>query len=174
MRAVVVAMAQDGPVSIRAPNLSDIDGLVDLWTTLVRSQAVYGANIVAEGNEDVARQYFGRMLLEDGVRVAVAGGRFVGFVSFKLEPDQFDCKQRVGLVENLFVKSGYRRRGIGTRLLEVAEDALHNRGAETVHLDVLVANRAARSFYEGHGYEPQRVRYAKDVETDKDNGAAEE
>lgn len=164
-------MTASTDVTIRSPRLAEIEEVIDLWSELVRSQRAYGATLSVSGNEDVARQYFGRVLLEDGVLVGTVEDAFVGFVSFELEPDQFDRTKRVGIVENLFVRPQHRGQGIGTALLQDAEAALERRGADTVHLEVLAANIDAQGFYESRGYQPKRIRYAKAVGTDKDNVA---
>ena len=45
-------------------------------------------------------------------------------------------------VDELFVEPGYRGQGIGTRLLELAESASREQGAQTLHLEVSHGNRA--------------------------------
>lgn len=167
-------MTEPADLSIRPPRLAEIEEVIELWAELVRSQRGYGATLVVSGNEDVARQYFGRLLLENGVLVATIDESFAGFVSFELEPDEFDRARRPGVVENLFVRPQHRGQGVGTALLEEAEDALGQRGADTIHLEVLAPNVDAQGFYESRGYRPDRVRYAKVVGTDKDNAPDEE
>lgn len=158
-----------GIPELRQAELADLASLVDLWNELVTSQRAYGANLDPADNEAVARQYFGRLLVEDGVQMATIDGEPVGFVSFELEPDQFDRERTVGIVENLYVRPPHRNTGLGTRLLRAAEDGLVAAGAEMIQLEAMTANERARSFYTGRGYDPYRIRYAKSVETDNAN-----
>lgn len=65
------------------------------------------------------------------------------------------------------VRPAYRGVGVGSRLLEVAEQDLIRRGIRKVTLNVARDNRDARRFYERHGYrvvapEPGRWQYLDD------------
>ncbi|MDX1421749.1 MAG: GNAT family N-acetyltransferase [Kiloniellales bacterium] len=53
----------------------------------------------------------------------------------------------------LAVAPAHRRRGLGRRLLQGALDQAARRGAETVCLEVAVANAAARALYEAAGFQ---------------------
>ncbi len=53
----------------------------------------------------------------------------------------------------LAVAPAHRRRGLGRRLLQGALDQAARRGAETVYLEVAVANAAARALYEAAGFQ---------------------
>ncbi len=50
------------------------------------------------------------------------------------------------------VRSAYRRAGVGTRLLQIAEADLVRRGFRQVTLNVAQDNPGARRLYERHGY----------------------
>jgi len=92
----------------------------------------------------------------------------VGFVTFAVDSDGYEMDVDRGAVENLYVASEWRGRGIGARLLSAAEAALASRGVEAVSLQVLAANDRARAFYDREGYDDHRVVVEKrlDVETD--------
>ena len=51
------------------------------------------------------------------------------------------------------VKEAYRSAGVGSRLLQVVEADLGQRGFQQISLNVGQANDAARRFYERHGYQ---------------------
>lgn len=51
------------------------------------------------------------------------------------------------------VRRAWRGRGIASRLLAAAEQLSESRGLAIVELDVEVANKLARGFYERRGYE---------------------
>lgn len=61
-------------------------------------------------------------------------------------------------VWNLGVAEEYRRRGIGTQLLEHAHAAAREAGALTIGLEVLIGNTGAIRFYENAGYKERRRR----------------
>lgn len=58
----------------------------------------------------------------------------------------------------LCVEHGYRRRGIASRLLEIAEEQLRLNGTRQIGLLVLNRSPAAMSFYRARGYSFESVR----------------
>ena len=62
------------------------------------------------------------------------------------------CGGRIGHIITIDVLATARRSGLGSRLLEAAEDRLHGAGARIVGLETAVDNTAALSFYKRHGY----------------------
>lgn len=68
---------------------------------------------------------------------------------------------------NVAVRPEERRKGTGRRLVEEALERARERGAREVFLEVREANRAARTLYEGCGFEVigrRRNYYTKPVE----------
>jgi ribosomal protein S18 acetylase RimI-like enzyme len=59
---------------------------------------------------------------------------------------------RYGLVDELYVRSGYRGQGLGTRALQAAVVACEAHGARAVRLEVDHANPAAARLYERVGF----------------------
>ena len=57
-----------------------------------------------------------------------------------------------GEIVSLYLLPQHWRRGIGTRLLRGAVEALHGLGYEKLYLWVLEENQAARAFYERNGF----------------------
>ncbi len=71
------------------------------------------------------------------IRVAVRGGEVVGFIA---------ASPRA--IAQLYVRRGYQRQGLGTRLLRWAQE----RSDGHLQLYTFARNAAARSFYERHGF----------------------
>jgi GNAT superfamily N-acetyltransferase len=90
----------------------------------------------------------------DGSRawVATVGARTVGFVSAGPSRDQDDAGKNVGEVYAIYLEPAAWGHGLGSDLLEAAEDDLSLRGMKTVTLWVLEGNPRARRFYEIAGY----------------------
>lgn len=57
-----------------------------------------------------------------------------------------------GLVENVFVKENYRRRGVGTELMKAAEQEARLWGCEFIKLTSNLTRVAAHKLYEAMGY----------------------
>ena len=93
------------------------------------------------------------------VFVADAGGEVVGLVTvserthFTGEVDAY--------VGELVVHAAYERHGIGTLLMNAAEDWARRRGLRHVTLETGAANHAARAFYGGRGYREEDIRLTK-------------
>lgn len=84
-------------------------------------------------------------------RLAVVGGRAVGYVLYWVLPGEVD-------IHNLAVHPAYRRQGIGSSLLQgVVEEAKIN-GSTRVTLEVRKSNEAAQRLYHSLGFVGRGVR----------------
>ncbi len=59
----------------------------------------------------------------------------------------------VARVVSIGVLSEYRRKGVGTELMAIAEEVMREQGAEIMKLEVSVKNDAAINFYRRLGYD---------------------
>jgi len=137
-----------GEVVVRPAAAGDVERLVELYATV----ADEGRWLGAEGPVDRAelRQRWGRRLSsDDGVHlVADASGVVVGQVSLELAP--------YGVASlGMLVEGGWRRRGVGTALVQAAVDAARNRGCHKVSLQVWPHNQAAGALYRKLGFEDE-------------------
>jgi GNAT superfamily N-acetyltransferase len=66
-----------------------------------------------------------------------------------------------GWLGHLFVAPAFRRRGIGLALLEATADWAREEGAQSLELNVLHANDAARRLYQCAGMTELLVQYRK-------------
>ena len=79
-------------------------------------------------------------------RIAEIGGNIVGFVIAYLElPD-------LGHIVTLDVLMEWRRRRVGMRLMDAAEEWLRKREARLVYLETAEDNHAAQRFYKTRGF----------------------
>lgn len=60
--------------------------------------------------------------------------------------------RRLGHVVTIDVPLKYRRKGIGSILLDEIEAIFARKGAEAIYLEVRVDNKSARQLYSKHGY----------------------
>ena len=96
------------------------------------------------------RQILG--LLKDSRNVALLArvdGDIAGFI---IGLDETLKNHRLGHVVTIDVALKYRRKGIGSILLEEMETVFSQRGAEAVYLEVRVDNKSARQLYSKCGY----------------------
>jgi len=157
-------MADSDRVRITPATADDVDPITDLWIALAAGQRAHGSTLLAEGNRGAVSEWVARSVVTGELLVARDGdGKAVGFVGFALDHGGYERDRTRGIVSNLFVVPERRGEGIGTDLLDAAERALRESGAETVALEALTANERAREFYAARGYEPHRVELTKSL-----------
>lgn len=106
-----------------------------------------------------AQQKFGAYLnevLEDRnaiVFVAEAASHVVGYCLARgsQHPAVFS-KQTYGYINDLFVSSGHRRRGVGKALFEATARSLRDRGIRVLEVSLVPSNRMASSFWRKLGF----------------------
>lgn len=153
-------------MDIRTAKSDEADEIASQWVALASGQREYGSHILPDANRSTARDAVLRHIVADELTVAVEDGELLGFVMFTVESGEFAQDTTRGLVRNIYVTPAERNRGVGTALLETAESALLERGAERLTLEVMADNEPARQFYRHHGYTPHRVTLEKSTEND--------
>ncbi|MXR51865.1 GNAT family N-acetyltransferase [Halovenus sp. WSH3] len=150
-------------VDIRDADTDDADAVVEMWLALAEGQRQYGSHIPAEPNRTQIRESVLRHITAEHLLIA-QGDRCRGFVMFTVEQGSFEQDVDRGIIENLYVRPECRGEGTGSELLAAAERRLEDRGVDTVALNVMADNDAARKFYRRHGYAPHRLEVEKSVE----------
>lgn len=93
--------------------------------------------------------------------VAQAGDEIAGFLTAGREP------QQVGHIITIDVIESWRRRTVGTALMEAAEEWARRQALRLIYLETAEDNHAARAFYRKRGYVSLRL-----IEHYYANGAA--
>ena len=75
-----------------------------------------------------------------------SGGKIIGFLVADLS------RKRVGHIITIDVLADARKSGVGSSLLQVAEERLSALSCRVVYLETAVDNAPANSFYKRHGY----------------------
>jgi ribosomal-protein-alanine N-acetyltransferase len=84
-------------------------------------------------------------------RVAVLGDKVIGYICANYIMDE-------GHIMNLAVHHNFRRRGIGTKLVEEVLDELKENDCRYIYLEVRFSNLRARNFYERFGFKVAGIR----------------
>lgn len=162
-------MSSDDQPTVEPATQDDLETVTELWVRLARGQREHESAIRADANRETMRETLAAHVHTNGLLVARVGGNIVGFVSFTLERGALEIDTTRGLLSNIYVEPAYRDCGVGTALLEAAEEALSEQGADVLTLEVMAANEAARRFYERRGYETHRVSMSRSLEESPEN-----
>lgn len=140
---VRVAAPSDVPVlaAFRAAMFAELDAeYAALLDAMQAAFAEYAARAIPSG------EFVGWVAEADGAVVAVAA-----LVFEQLPPQPHNLEGRVGHILNVFVVPAWRRRGLATRLVQVAIQHCRSLGLKSV---VLHASDAGRLVYERLGFTP--------------------
>ena len=93
--------------------------------------------------------------------VAVDAARLVGLVT--VGQRQHFTGETDAYIGELIVAAGMERRGVGTLLMQAAEEWGRRRGLKYLTLETGAANSTARAFYASLGYQEEDVRLTKEL-----------
>ncbi|NET39937.1 MAG: GNAT family N-acetyltransferase [Cyanothece sp. SIO1E1] len=78
----------------------------------------------------------------------------IGFIEVSTRDYVEGCRSSpVGYIEGIFVSKGYRKRGLGTTLIEKSYEWLLSKGCSEVGSDSLIDNETSISFHKQIGFE---------------------
>ncbi|MFB6124988.1 MAG: GNAT family N-acetyltransferase [Halanaeroarchaeum sp.] len=139
-------------MSVREATAADAASIRDVATKSML--ASYTAALDEDTIEEAVEEWYGgdriEQLLEldtEQFLVAEREGTVVGFAEMTVS-DATD----VGAIQWLHVDPDHRDAGVGTDLLDAAEDLLLEHGVSRIEGAVLAANETGATFYEDHGY----------------------
>jgi ribosomal protein S18 acetylase RimI-like enzyme len=156
-------------MDVDRPTTDDLNALVEQWVALASEQRAHGSHLAAEANREAVRETLARAIVTDCARVARDGDDLLGFVTYEPASSQYEGDVTRGYVQNLYVRPDSRDDGVGAALLDAAERELADIGADTVSLEALADNAAARRFYRRHGYGVHRVTMEKPLAAESDS-----
>lgn len=125
-------------MEIRKMTIADYDGVYEMWMSCRNM----GFNDV-----DDSREGIGRFLRRnpETVFIAVEDGEVEGVVLGGHDG-------RRGFIHHMAVREGYRRSGLGTKLLNACLEALKREQISKVALLVFKYNEAGNAFWEARGF----------------------
>lgn len=153
-------------MTVTAATSDDVAAVTDQWVGLAAEQREHGSHLLAAANREQARDLVAQYVHANNCAVAWRDDERVGFVMFHLETGFYETDADRGVVDNIYVRPGARDEGVGSALLDYAEDALRESGADVLAVEALWANEDARRLYERRGYDPHRVTLERPVESD--------
>ncbi|MFY4811830.1 GNAT family N-acetyltransferase [Haloarcula sp. AONF1] len=153
-------------MEIDTASMDDVDTIVDLWVRLAESQRAHGSHLFGDRNRTAVRETVVQRVVAENVRIACIDQHIVGFIMVTIDSGRYEQDETRGIIENIFVKPVHRNQGIGSKLLDTAEELLRQAGADILALEAMADNESARQFYRAQGYAPHRIELEKPTEND--------
>jgi ribosomal protein S18 acetylase RimI-like enzyme len=151
------------PIRIRAATDADAAAIAQQYQALHRDQWEGGGREPPHDDHepDWLSEVLAALAAPD-VRtfVAEADGRLVGTARVELAERPYF---RIADIRRVYVAPEWRRRGVATRLMAVAERAAADAGAKEARLSVVAENDAALRLYQALGYGRFAIRLAKRI-----------
>lgn len=122
-----------------------------------------------EDSAAARRFWHAQMPRDEGIVAVAPDGTLVGMIELWLKRPRDLRGARIPRVKvdlGLAVAPDWRGRGVGTALLDAAEDWARAHGAERMVLDLDVHNTGAQRLYERHGYQVEALAMDKAIEPD--------
>ncbi len=153
---------------VRRMSRSDADAVTKLWKGTVEYHASIDPRLAVR--EDAGRSF--RRFLNRSIGasddvimlVAESGGRIVGFLIGVIR-DQAPVfvRSRHGYIVDIYVDPAFRRKGVGRKLVEAAEEWFASRGLDHVRLRVSAANDSGIAFWKGIGFEDYFIELWREI-----------
>ena len=95
--------------------------------------------------------------------VAELDGETVGFIDQWIIHD-FAHGAKLSYIQNLYITSKHRRKGIGSRLLDEIMRSIKNKGVLEIHVVTEFENKAAINLYRRHGFTEESLQLEREFE----------
>jgi GNAT superfamily N-acetyltransferase len=158
------------PVVVRRATIGDIEAIVEIYLSNAHHHASIDPVAYRVPDADAVRDRFTRMLAsdddEDVHLVAVVGRRVVGALDAFRRPDGSPGSMRRPSRTAEFgigVLGAWRGRGVGSALIEAAEEWAWAEGLDALVLEVAEENEGAARLYARLGYQPVSHSMAKAI-----------
>ena len=155
-------------VRIRPFRPEDLNVLADFWREMASGPRVSG-QVYPPTEENVAkwRSWVLKVHEEKGGHVLVAEADGIGPVGFVLFRSHVErvlwTPMRIAIIYDLYVRPDWRRKGIGTALLQEAMKIMRQEGATHVRISVLVGNEPALRLYKKLGFREHVITLVKEL-----------
>ena len=90
----------------------------------------------------------------------------IGIVQLYITFDSLELSKKI-ILYDLFVRSEYRKKGIGAMLMDASKDFAENNGITGIELSTAISNGTAQRLYESLGYERDNEFYNYYLSTKK-------
>jgi len=148
-------------MQVRRASSEDLQAIASLWKGLARYHEPKSKYFkLAPGAKRKFASYVRRSMKRKDVAVFVAqeNSKLVGYLIAKIKEEKpvFKLRKR-GAITDLFVEKGYRRQGIGRKLVEKALAWFRNRNLQFAELSVHIKNISGKIAWRRMGFEDHMI-----------------
>jgi ribosomal protein S18 acetylase RimI-like enzyme len=129
--------------------------IVDLWEEFARFHEPFDPRYpMRDGVRSGYEIHMREEMAKDDTRVLIALDKdeVIGYAMAMIRKSIPWKRERYGYIEEMAVTSAYRRRGIGSALLEAVLTWFRSEKLDMVELTVAVKNQIGYSFWKKHGF----------------------
>lgn len=141
-------------VIIRKASKSDISDLLTLAEEFMPKEASIESRTAALNDALASSRY--------EIFVADSDGQIIGFIDHWITSD-FTHGGRTSFIHNLYVGPNFRRKGIGSKLLQRIIESSMKKDVVEIHVATEFENRPAIALYKGHGLTNEALQLEKEL-----------
>ena len=154
-------------IQLRHVERNDLPGIVRLSAEIQALHVQGEPEVYREGDPEERRAWYAEKLAEGAwFWVAEEQGELLGMLLLQRvdrPANPFTWARSWLLVDQLVVLKGAQRRGVGQKLMQLAEVEAEGLGLGRLELDVRAFNAGAVRFYERLGYRPAGLRMFRNL-----------
>ena len=144
------------PLEVRPAVDADLERMLEGWLALTRYHSALEQRYeIRAGAEAEVRELLRAQLRDPDAAawLAVGGPELVGYCAVRVDRAPAIHRERArGEITDLWVREGWRRRGVARRLVDRAFEWAGERGAEHAEVRVSSANEVGRAFWTALGF----------------------
>lgn len=141
-------------MNVRQASIHDLERIQHLNKSLFEYETRFNTEYNLKwAHSEEGEQYF-RKMIETGITlVAEVNSSVVGYIVVAVFHQSFRRENPIAELENMFIDTEYRRKGIGKKLVEEARKIAMERGAKRLKVEASMKNEQAINFYKECGFE---------------------
>lgn len=145
-------------ISVRKATLSDVEKLTKLRLLLQQHCEESNSQIwqMTDEGKALLKRKFQNDFVNESSRIFIAeiNGNIVGFAHGDVSHRTDYLPKNVGSISTVYVKSNFRRKGVGALLIRHVCEFFDSEGVEDVTLRYIIGNEEAERFWGKLGFKP--------------------
>jgi ribosomal protein S18 acetylase RimI-like enzyme len=154
-------------MSIREAELGEEKHIArDYWLPLAHEMEAYSSlnEIKDEAVEEAIQEFQSKLGSEDQkVYIIESEGEEAGFMAVRIGEKAGRIKSKYLAITDLFVKKDFRDQGLGTELIEKAEELAEEEECDCMTVTAEEGNSGAGRLYRKLGFEEKKIKFTKNL-----------